>query len=69
VLIQGFPMEALMARFDLTDAEWLIIAPLLPGVEDKRNVVLVRTIARFSMAFSSFCEPGPDTPLVVLARD
>jgi transposase len=27
-------MEALMARFDLTDAEWTIIAPLLPGAEN-----------------------------------
>ena len=26
-----------MARFDLTDAEWTIIAPLLPGVEGKKN--------------------------------
>jgi transposase len=30
-------MEALMARFDLTDAEWEIIAPLLPGAEGKRS--------------------------------
>ena len=26
-----------MARFDLTDAEWTIIAPLLPGAEGKKN--------------------------------
>src|SRR6202795_3478716 len=26
-----------MARFDLTDAEWSIIAPLLPGAEGKKN--------------------------------
>ena len=26
-----------MARFDLTDAEWLIIAPLLPGADGKKN--------------------------------
>ena len=26
-----------MARFDLTDAEWAIIAPLLPGAEGKKN--------------------------------
>lgn len=26
-----------MARFDLTDAEWSIIASLLPGVEGKKN--------------------------------
>jgi len=32
-VIQGFQMEALMARFDLTDAKWTIIAPLLPGAE------------------------------------
>src|ERR1700692_874792 len=31
-------MEALMARFDLTDTEWTIIAPLLPGAEGKKNV-------------------------------
>jgi transposase len=30
-------MEALMARFDLTDTEWTIIAPLLPGAEGKKN--------------------------------
>jgi transposase len=30
-------MEALMARFDLTDAEWTIIAPLLPGAEGRKN--------------------------------
>jgi len=26
-----------MARFDLTDAEWAIIAPLLPGAQGKKN--------------------------------
>ena len=26
-----------MARFDLTDTEWTIIAPLLPGAEGKKN--------------------------------
>ena len=26
-----------MARFDLTDAEWALIAPLLPGAEGKKN--------------------------------
>jgi transposase len=26
-----------MARFDLTDAEWAIIAPLLPGAAGKKN--------------------------------
>jgi transposase len=26
-----------MARFDLTDAEWAIVAPLLPGAEGKKN--------------------------------
>ena len=26
-----------MARFDLSDAEWAIIAPLLPGADGKRN--------------------------------
>ncbi len=26
-----------MARFDLTDAEWSIIAPLLPGAQGKKN--------------------------------
>jgi transposase len=26
-----------MARFDLTDGEWSIIAPLLPGAEGKKN--------------------------------
>jgi transposase len=26
-----------MARFDLSDAEWTIIAPLLPGAEGKKN--------------------------------
>ena len=26
-----------MARFDLTDAEWSIIAPLLPGAEGRKN--------------------------------
>jgi transposase len=26
-----------MARFDLSDSEWLIIAPLLPGAEGKKN--------------------------------
>ena len=26
-----------MARFDLSDAEWAIIAPLLPGAEGKKN--------------------------------
>jgi transposase len=26
-----------MARFDLTDAEWTIIAPLLPGAEGRKN--------------------------------
>jgi transposase len=30
-------MEALMARFDLTDAEWTIIAPLLPGAGGRKN--------------------------------
>jgi transposase len=30
-------VEALMARFDLTDAEWTIIAQLLPGAEGKKN--------------------------------
>ena len=30
-------MGALMARFDLTDAEWTIIAPLLPGAEGRKN--------------------------------
>jgi transposase len=30
-------MEALMPRFDLSDSEWLIIAPLLPGAEGKKN--------------------------------
>jgi hypothetical protein len=34
---KGFQMEALMARFDLTDAEWTIIAPLLPGAEGRKN--------------------------------
>jgi transposase len=29
-------MEALMARFDLTDAEWTIIAPLLPDADVRR---------------------------------
>jgi transposase len=26
-----------MARFDLSDAEWTMIAPLLPGAEGKKN--------------------------------
>jgi transposase len=26
-----------MARFDLTDAEWTIIAPLLPGAAGRKN--------------------------------
>jgi transposase len=26
-----------MARFDLTDTEWSIIAPLLPGAAGKKN--------------------------------
>jgi transposase len=26
-----------MARFDLTDAEWALIEPLLPGADGKRN--------------------------------
>jgi len=26
-----------MARFDLSDAEWAIIAPLLPGADGKKN--------------------------------
>ena len=26
-----------MARFDLSDAEWEIVAPLLPGADGKRN--------------------------------
>ena len=26
-----------MARFDLTDTEWTIIAPLLPGTEGRKN--------------------------------
>jgi transposase len=30
-------MEALMARFDLSDAEWSIISPLLPTAEGKKN--------------------------------
>jgi transposase len=30
-------MEVLMARFDLTDAEWSIIAGLLPGAQGKKN--------------------------------
>jgi transposase len=30
-------MEALMARFDLTDTEWSIIARLLPGAKGKKN--------------------------------
>lgn len=33
----GGKRKALMARFDLTDAEWTIIAPLLPGAEGKKN--------------------------------
>jgi transposase len=54
-MIQGFQMEALMARFDLTDAEWSIIAPLLPGAEGRKNSRPGRTIARFSTASSSCC--------------
>lgn len=30
-------MEALKALFDLSNSEWLIIAPLLPGAEGKKN--------------------------------
>jgi transposase len=30
-------MEALMARFCLSDSEWLIIASLLPRAEGKKN--------------------------------
>jgi len=29
-------MEALKALFDLSNSEWLIIAPLLPGAEGKK---------------------------------
>jgi hypothetical protein len=36
-VIPGFQLEALMARFDLTDAEWTVIAPLLPGAEGRKN--------------------------------
>jgi transposase len=30
-------MRALMARFDLTGAEWTFMAPLLPGAEGSKN--------------------------------
>jgi hypothetical protein len=33
----NFQMEALKALFDLSNSEWLIIAPLLPGAEGKKN--------------------------------
>jgi len=33
----NFQMEALNALFDLSNSEWLIIAPLLPGAEGKKN--------------------------------
>ncbi|KJC35723.1 hypothetical protein UP09_31420 [Bradyrhizobium sp. LTSP885] len=49
-MIQGFQMEALMASSDLTDAEWTIIALLLPGAEGRKNGRPRPTIARFSTA-------------------
>jgi transposase len=36
-VIQGFQMEALMARFHLSGAKWSIISPLLPTAEGKKN--------------------------------
>jgi hypothetical protein len=35
--IQGFQMEVLMARVDLTDAAWSIIAAFVAGAEGKKN--------------------------------
>lgn len=57
-MIQGFQKEASMARFDLTDAEWSIIAPLLPGAEGRKNGRPRPDVARFSTASSSFCGPA-----------
>jgi hypothetical protein len=36
-MVQGFQTEAMMARFDLTDAERPIIAPLLPGADGAKD--------------------------------
>ncbi len=35
-MIQGFRLEAL-GWLDLTNAEWAIVVPLLPGAEGKKN--------------------------------
>jgi transposase len=48
-----------MARFDPTDAEWSIIAPLLPGADGKKNGRPRQTIARSSTGSSSFAHRHP----------
>jgi hypothetical protein len=58
--VQGFQIEALMARFDLTETEWTIIAPLWPDDEAMSgpagkfilraldsNVLLILSFSRF----------------------
>lgn len=37
VLIQGYLEVAMIGRFDLTDWEWSIIEPLLPGGASKKS--------------------------------
>lgn len=44
-----------MARFDLSDDEWAIVAPFLPKQGVVRNA---RTTAKCSTVFSTFCEPA-----------
>lgn len=36
-MTQSYQMEALIGLFDLSNSEWLIIAPLLPGAEGKNH--------------------------------
>ena len=47
-----------MARFDLSDAEWAIIAPLLPGADGKKNGRPRDDDRKVLNWISSSCAPG-----------
>jgi transposase len=51
-------MEAVMSPFDLTDTEWSVIAPLLPGAEGKRMREPVASDDGLCLIFASFTLRG-----------